>query len=88
MRDRERGVPRYNQFRRLLHMKPAKSIDHITTNKEHVAAMKEVYGDDVEKVDLLIGCLAEEPRPDGFGFSDTQFALFVIMASRRIQADR
>ena len=88
LRDRERGVPRYNQFRRLLRLKPAKTIDDITTNKEHVASMKEIYGNDVEKVDFLIGCLAEEPRPPGFGFSETQFVLFLMMASRRIEADR
>ena len=27
LRDRERGVPRYNQFRRLLHKDPVKSFD-------------------------------------------------------------
>ena len=31
-RDRERGVPRYNQFRRLLHKEPVKSFDELTDN--------------------------------------------------------
>ena len=32
LRDRERGVPRYNQFRRLLHKPPVKSFDELTDN--------------------------------------------------------
>ena len=32
LRDRERGVPRYNQFRRLLHKDPVKSFDELTDN--------------------------------------------------------
>ena len=31
-RDRERGVPRYNQFRRLLHKEPVKSFEELTDN--------------------------------------------------------
>ena len=30
---------------------------------------------------------AETP-PDGFGFSDTAFRVFILMASRRLQSDR
>ena len=29
-----------------------------------------------------------EPKPRGFGFSDTAFRVFVLMASRRLEADR
>jgi len=47
-----------------------------------------LYEGDIEKVDLLIGCLAEEPRPDGYGFGETAFNIFVLMASRRLQTDR
>ena len=32
MRDRERGVPRYNQFRKLMHLPPAQSFEDITDN--------------------------------------------------------
>jgi hypothetical protein len=41
----------------------------------------------VEQVDLLVGMLAETPPP-GFGFSDTAFRVFILMASRRIKSDR
>ena len=30
LRDRERGVPRYNQFRRLIHKEPVTSFDELT----------------------------------------------------------
>ncbi len=29
-----------------------------------------------------------EPPPEGFGFSDTAFRIFVLMASRRLKSDR
>lgn len=43
LRDRERGLPRYNQYRRNLGMEPLKSIEEITTNQEHVKLLKEVF---------------------------------------------
>ena len=32
--------------------------------------------------------LYAEPLPDGFGFSETAFRIFVLMASRRLKSDR
>lgn len=87
MRDRERGIPRYNEFRRLLHMRPFNSIDELTSNEQWVKELKEVYNDDIERVDLMVGMYAETP-PKGFGFSDTAFRVFVLMASRRLNSDR
>jgi hypothetical protein len=86
MRDRERGVPRYNRFRRLIHKPPAKDFSDITSNKKWQQELREVYGD-VERVDLLVGMLAED-LPDGFGFSDTAFRIFILMATRRLKSDR
>ena len=42
---------------------------------------------DVDAVDLQIGMQAEQP-PKGFGFSDTAFRIFILMASRRLKSDR
>ena len=61
-RDRERGVPRYNQFRRLLHKPPVKSFDELTDNPAWRKQIKEVYNGDLEKVDLMTGLYAE-PLP-------------------------
>jgi hypothetical protein len=87
MRDRERGVPRYNEFRRLLHRPPVKTFEEITSNRIWAQELKEVYGGDVNRVDLMVGMFAED-LPAGFGFSDTAFRIFILMASRRLEADR
>ena len=87
LRDRERGVPRYNQFRRLLRKEPVKSFDELTENPIWRRQLKEVYNGDLEQVDLMTGLYAE-PLPPGFGFSETAFRIFVLMASRRLKSDR
>ena len=86
IRTRERGVPRYNQFRRLFHLKPVESFREMTDNPEWAEELEEVYGD-VERVDHMVGMYAE-PKPRGFGFSDTAFRVFILMASRRLKSDR
>lgn len=94
LRARERGVPRYNEFRRQLGLNPIRSFEDLTSNPDHLQKLKEVYGDqpaDVEKLDLLIGTLGEDPdrnRPTGFGFGETMFQIFILNATRRLQADR
>jgi hypothetical protein len=87
LRDRERGVPRYNEFRRLFHKEPVKSFDELTENPAWRKQIKEVYNNDLEKVDLMTGLYAE-PLPPGFGFSETAFRVFILMASRRLKSDR
>lgn len=91
LRARERGVPRYNEFRRQLGLNPIREFDDLTDDGEQVQQLKDVYGDqpgDVEKLDLLIGTLAEGHRPTGFGFGETMFQIFILNATRRLQADR
>ncbi len=87
LRNRERGVPRYNQFRRFFRLKPAASFDELTDNPVWADEMRRVYNGKVEDVDLLIGMYAER-LPPGFAFSDTAFRVFILMASRRLKSDR
>ena len=87
LRIRERGVPRYNDFRELLHKPRLHSFDQLSDNPEWVAQLRRVYNDDIDAVDLMIGLFAE-PLPPGFGFSDTAFRIFILMASRRLKSDR
>ena len=87
LRDRERGVPRYNEFRRLLRKDPVTSFEEMTDNREWRRQIRAVYGGDLEKVDLMTGLYAES-LPEGFGFSETAFRIFVLMASRRLKSDR
>jgi len=88
LRARERGVPRYNEFRRQLGLKPIRTFDDLTDDRSVVTRIRAVYGDDVEQLDLLVGTLAEGHRPTGFGFGETMFQIFILNASRRLQADR
>jgi hypothetical protein len=86
VRIREMGVPRYCEFRRLLHLNAPRSFAELTDDAELAAEMADLYGD-VEKVDLMVGLFAEK-RPAGFAFSDTAFRIFIVMASRRLNSDR
>ncbi len=91
LRARERGVPRYNEFRRQLGLKPIQKFEDLNDDPQVVAKIKEVYGSDpgaVERLDLLVGTLSEGHRPEGFGFGETMFQIFILNATRRLQADR
>ena len=86
VRTRRRGVPRYNDFRAGLHMPRIKHWEDLCDDQESVRRMKELYRS-VDEVDTMVGLFAETPPP-GFGFSDTAFRIFLLMASRRLQSDR
>nr|POE80697.1 alpha-dioxygenase 1 [Quercus suber] len=86
-RDRERKVARYNEFRRALLLIPISKWEDLTDDDEAVRVLEEVYGHDVEELDLLVGLMAEK-KTKGFAISQTAFVIFLIMASRRLEADR
>lgn len=86
-RARERGVPPYNLFRRELGLPAIASFEELGVKGETLAKLKRLYGEDgVEKMDLLVGTSCEKIRPL-MGFGQTMFAIFVQMASRRLEAD-
>lgn len=92
-RDRERGIPPYNRFRELLRMTPKRTYEELV-GPQHpdragiLAALKKLYGEGgIDRVDLMVGLFAEAVPP-GYGFSDTAFRIFVLMASRRLKSDR
>ncbi len=87
LRDRERGVPRYNDFREKLRKPRVEKFEDLTPNPEWNEQIREVYNGDIDKVDTQVGMLGEE-LPPGFGFSDTAFRIFILMASRRLKSDR
>ncbi|MGC4963513.1 peroxidase family protein [Gordonia sp. DT101] len=86
LRDRERGVPRYNEFRRLFRLPRIASFAALTDNAAWAEELEDIYGD-IDNLDLMVGLHAER-KPPGFGFSDTAFRVFVLMASRRLSSDR
>ncbi len=87
LRNRENGVPRYTKFRRLLNLSVPATFEELTDNPTWAAEISEVYGGDIDRVDLTVGMFAER-RPEGFAFSDTAFRIFILMASRRLNSDR
>ena len=88
VRHRELGVPRYCEFRRLLHLRPPATYAELTDDAAAIEELTRIYGPDgIEKVDLMVGMFAER-LPRGFAFSDTAFRIFILMASRRLNSDR
>lgn len=87
LRCRELGVPRYTEFRRLLHLTVPRTFEEITSDDTWAAELREVYDNDIDLVDLIPGMYAEDLIP-GFAFSDTAFRIFILMASRRLNSDR
>jgi hypothetical protein len=91
LRDRERGIPRYNDFRQQLRLPRLSSLEELTTDPQTLEALRSVYGTDadaINRVDLMVGTFAEATRPTCYGFGETLFQVFTLMASRRLQADR
>jgi hypothetical protein len=86
VRTRRRGVPRYNDFRAGLHKPRIKRWEDLNEDPETVRKLRDVYRN-IDEVDTMVGLFAE-PVPAGFGFSDTAFRIFILMASRRLQSDR
>ncbi|MEE3850267.1 peroxidase family protein [Gordonia sp. LSe1-13] len=86
MRIRERGVPRYNDFRRALRLPRVRSFLELAGDTDVARELEDIYHD-IDRVDLMIGLYAE-PKPRGFGFGDTAFRIFILMASRRLSCDR
>jgi len=86
LRNRERGVPRYNDFRRCFGLSAAKRFDDFSDDPRIVADIRRIYAKP-DDVDLLVG-LYTERKPDGFAISDTAFRVFILMASRRLKSDR
>jgi hypothetical protein len=94
-RDRERGIPPYNQLRAELGLPRVPSFDELTGGDTALAdRLRGQYGTDadgrdrIDDVDLLIGTLCEGNRPEGFGFGETLFQVFILNASWRLLGDR
>jgi hypothetical protein len=88
IRDRERGVPRYCEFRRQLRMPVPTSWKELAGCRQDLAdELERIYNHDLEAVDTMVGMFFENV-PEKFGFSDTAFRIFILMASRRMKSDR
>merc|ERR1719240_1703834 len=88
IRDRERGLPLYNDAREQLGLPRLKTIADLTSDVEEQQTLQELYGT-VDKVDLLVGILADQGSyPSGFGFGLVPYHVLITMASKRVLSDR
>ena len=62
-RGRDHGLPSYNDARRALDLPRARRFDEITSDPELEERLRSVYAD-VDDVDVWVGGLAEDRRPD------------------------
>ena len=86
LRDRERNVPRYNDFRRGLGLS-TKKFEDITTDNTILENLIKIYDNDVEKIDLMVGTHLEEKMPNCI-FGETIYAVFILQTFRRMSNDR
>ncbi|XVE63990.1 hypothetical protein DITRI_Ditri07aG0064900 [Diplodiscus trichospermus] len=75
------GVARYNEFRKNLLMIPISKWKDLTDDCQVIKALTDVYGEDVEKLDLLVGLRAEK-KIKGFAINETASSIFLLIASR------
>mmetsp|Transcript_10722 Transcript_10722/g.18263 ORF Transcript_10722/g.18263 Transcript_10722/m.18263 type:complete len:894 (-) Transcript_10722:135-2816(-) len=89
-RDRERGILKFNEFRRQLNLKPYRTWLELTDNEEDARKLELIYGpgqEGIERCDLLVGDMYERKVQPAFALSETSFIIFLFMASRRLSAD-
>ena len=87
LRDRERGVPRYNRFREILGLPRVATFEALTNEPAWREEIRQVYEGNIDLVDTQVGLMCE-PLEKGYGFSITAFYVFILMASRRLKSDR
>jgi hypothetical protein len=87
LEDRERGMPRYCAFRRMLQLSVPKSFSDLTSDPALAATLERVYEGDIEQVDTMVGMFAETPQ-GGSGFGDTALRTFVLMSSHRLKPEQ
>jgi len=90
VRDRERGVPGYNDLRELQGLPRLKSYDDLAVDAQTKADLEHVYGPAPQGLDIMdaqVGMLCDRKRPQGFGFDDLRFAFFLKAASSRLDHD-
>jgi hypothetical protein len=87
IRNRERQIPRFNDFRRGIFLDPIKSFEDLTSDPILLADLKRIYDNDIEKLDMIIGMQAEKKLP-GMVFGETIYTIFILQTPRRLLSDR
>jgi hypothetical protein len=63
-RGRDHGIPSYNEVREAYGLDRIESFEEISLDPEVQAKLAEAYEDDVDKIDLWVGGLAEDHHPN------------------------
>lgn len=102
LRDRERGLPRYNDFRQQIQLARVPSIEALVAGAANATQLASLLHSQydfnpatgaadpataIDRVDVLVGTFAEATRPTCYGFGETLFQVFTLMATRRLQGD-
>ncbi len=87
LRDRERGVPGTTTSASGCASAGWRSSRTSRRTRSGTSRSATSTAGEIDKVDTQVGMLGEE-LPPGFGFSDTAFRIFILMASRRLKSDR
>jgi hypothetical protein len=85
-RDRQLKIPRYNDFRRALNLKPLNDFSDLVDDIDLINKLKQVYSS-IEEIDVQVGIIYEKKIP-GFIFGDTTYTIFTFNTIRRISNDR
>ena len=64
-RGRDHGLPTYNDMRVALGLAPKESFSQLTSDPVMAARLAQAYGNDISKLDLWVGGLAENPVGGG-----------------------
>ena len=86
-RGRDHALPHYNEVRKLFGLQPYKSFDQITKKNETSSLLKEMYKNDINSIDLFVGCLAEDHVP-GSALGELTRRIWIEEFARNRDGDR
>jgi hypothetical protein len=87
LRDRERGVPRYNEFRQKLRKKRVDKFEDLTPNPSGTSRSARSTGVISTRSTRMSGCSARSCRQASASATRPSES-FILMASRRLKSDR
>jgi hypothetical protein len=90
VRDRERGIPKYNTFRNLVgggRLPAAQTFDDLADDAEAAQNLARVYKHNIANVDAVVGIMGEHMYANQ-GFPVTQTAAFLPFVVSRFSLDR
>jgi len=90
LRDRERGIPKYNTMRQLAgqgFLPLAEYFDDLADSSKNAAILADLYQWDINNVDAIVGAHGEHLYPNQ-GFPLTMVASFIPFVLARVGLDR